>query len=241
MQQRPQNFEEVRDEPEVTLPAPRFDADEARRAHPVVPLSEARAFARARRTRTGGVPSRHLLLALLAVALLALFALGGVLALRRAHTKTPPPDAAEAAQDSQAAQADAAPQQTASAPSDNALPQKDATAQGNTPAQTPSAPAPKAADEEQTTEQKTEDRAAAHAREERATRPRRAEESGPPPLASRAGRGEVGGEDLEHRGRLKEHDARDLDADEKEALKAAGHAKKGEARLVDVLVGRPRP
>jgi cytoskeletal protein RodZ len=242
MQERPQNFEEVGDDPEVRLPSPRFDADEARRAHPVVPLSEAQAFvpARPRRTRFGGVPRRHLLLALLAVVLLSLFAFGGVLALRRAHTKTPVPN--EAAQDSQATQSDAAPQQTAPAPPHDALPQADATnAQENTSAQTPSAPAPKAADEEQTGDQKTEDSAAARAREERAAHSRRAEESGPPPFASRAGRGEVGGEDLEHRGRLKEHDARDPDADEKEALRAGKHAKKGQARLVDVLVGRPRP
>jgi hypothetical protein len=250
MQERPQNFEEVGDGPKVTLPSPRFDADEARRAHPVVPLSEVQTFApaRARRTRFGGVPRRHLLLALLAFVLLALFAFGGVLALHRSHSKTPAPVPNEAAQDNQTTQPDAAPQQTAPAPPADALPQTGATsaqenskAQEKNSAQTPSAPAPAVADEEQTGGQKTEESAAPREREERATRPRRAEESGPPPVASRAGRGEVGGEEIEHRGRLKEHDARDLDADEKEALKAGRHAKKGQARLVDVLVGRPRP
>jgi hypothetical protein len=244
MQGRPQNFEEVGNEPKVTLPSPRFDADEARRAHPVVPLSEAQTFApaRARRTRFVGVPRRHLLLALLAVVLLALFAFGGVLALRRSHAKTPAPVPNEAAQDNQTTQADTAPQQTAPAPPADALPQTGATnAQENTSAQTPRAPAPADADEEQAGGQKTEESAAPREREERATRARRAEESAPPTVVSRAGRGEVGGEDFEHRGRLKGHDARDLDPDEKEALKAGRHAKKGQARLVDVLVGRPRP
>lgn len=149
MQERPQNFEEVGDDPKVSLPSPRFDADEARRAHPVVPLSEARAFARARRTLRGGVPRRRSLLALLAVALLSLFAFGGVLALRRAHTKTPAPVSAEAEQAGQATRADTATQQAAPAPPGDALPQADATnaqentkAQEKTSAQTPSAPAP---------------------------------------------------------------------------------------------------
>ena len=248
MQERPQNFEEVGNEPKVTLPSPRFDADEARRAHPVVPLSEAQTFVPTRRTLSGGVPRRHLLFALLAVVLLVLFAFGGVLALRRSHAKTPAPIPDEAAQGSQSAQPDAAPQQAAPAPPANLPPQTNATsaqenskAQENTSAQTPSAPAPADADKEQTGETKTEDRAASRTREERTTHARRAEESGPPSLASRTEGGEVGGEDLEHRGRLKEHDARDLDPDEKEALKAGKHAKKGQARLVDVLVGRPRP
>ena len=40
MPERPQNFDEVGDESEVTLATPRFDADEARHANPVVPLEE---------------------------------------------------------------------------------------------------------------------------------------------------------------------------------------------------------
>jgi hypothetical protein len=250
MQERPQNFEEVGNEPKVTLPSPRFDADEARRAHPVVPLSEAQTFApaRVRRTRFVGVPRRHLLLALFAVVLLVLFAFGGVLALRHSHARTPAPVPDEAAQDNGTTQPDAASQQTANAPPADAPPQTNASsaqgnskAQENNSAQTPSASAPAVADEEQAGGQKTEESAAPREREESATRARRVEESGPPSVASRAGRGEVGGEEIERRGHFKGHDARDLDPDEKEALKAGRHAKKGQARLVDVLVGRPRP
>ncbi|MDQ3918604.1 MAG: hypothetical protein M3348_09015 [Acidobacteriota bacterium] len=231
MQERPQNFGEVTDDPEVTLATPRFDADEARRAHPVVPLSEAGALTRRTRFRDGA--RRHLPLTLLALALFSAVTFGGILALRRSHANAPVSDAA--AQDGQPTQTDATPPQSAPAQADAA------NAQENSTAQTPSAPAPNAADEEKTSEQKTEDRASARAREERAAHARRGEESLAQPVASRAGRREAGGEEIEHRGRLKDYDARDLDADEKEALKAGRHAKKGEARLVDVLVGRPRP
>src|SRR5215218_500103 len=45
MKERPENFNAVEDDAEATLVAPRFDAEEARHAHPVVPLAEARTHA----------------------------------------------------------------------------------------------------------------------------------------------------------------------------------------------------
>jgi hypothetical protein len=42
MQERPKNFNAAENESEATLVTPRFDAEEARHAHPVVPLAETR-------------------------------------------------------------------------------------------------------------------------------------------------------------------------------------------------------
>src|SRR5947209_3584568 len=130
MQERPQNFDGVDDESEVTLAAPRFDADEARRAHPVVPLEEIPAGRHAVRGRAlfrvGA--RRRWPLSLLAAALLAVAAFGGIVALRRAHTATPAPASADAAQNQQPPQADTktdtTPAETAAAPA-----QTDASAQ----------------------------------------------------------------------------------------------------------------
>lgn len=77
MSQRPENFKAVDEDPDATLIAPRFDADDARRANPVVPLAEAPA--RARRARA---PRRSWMPALLAVVLLAFAALGGAVAMK---------------------------------------------------------------------------------------------------------------------------------------------------------------
>ncbi|MCA1619352.1 MAG: hypothetical protein LC795_08600, partial [Acidobacteria bacterium] len=76
MRQRPENFNPADGDPEATLVAPRFDDEEARRAHPVVPLAAAHARAphagaRARRGARRSWPP-----ALLAVALLAAVAVG---------------------------------------------------------------------------------------------------------------------------------------------------------------------
>ena len=87
MQERPENFNDAGDDREATLVAPRFDAEEARRAHPVVPLAEAREpRVKHRRARRG--MQRPWPPALLAVALLVGVAVGGVIAskvLRRAQ------------------------------------------------------------------------------------------------------------------------------------------------------------
>src|SRR5437588_291939 len=116
MQERSHNFEEGTDESEVTLAAPRFDADEARHAHPVVPLDEVPAGtdARAGRAPYRGGARRQWPLSLIVVALLASAALGGVATkvLHRAHTTpTPAPVSADAARDRQP-QTDTAPTQT---------------------------------------------------------------------------------------------------------------------------------
>jgi type IV secretory pathway VirB10-like protein len=102
MRQRPENFNPAGEDPDETLIAPRFDADDARRAHPVVPLVEApRPEPRARRRRRSWTP------ALLAVALFAAAALGGAVATK--FTQSP---RAEQAQE----QTQAAPVQTTEAP-----------------------------------------------------------------------------------------------------------------------------
>ncbi|HEX7315929.1 MAG TPA: hypothetical protein VF297_18580 [Pyrinomonadaceae bacterium] len=90
MQQRPENFETAKD-PEATLVSPRFDANDARRAHPVVPLAEAPEPTHyAPRARRAQGPRRAWTPALLAVALLAVAAVGGAVATKvmqgpRAH------------------------------------------------------------------------------------------------------------------------------------------------------------
>ena len=92
MRQRPENFNPAGGDPEATLVAPRFDDEEARRAHPVVPLAAAHApyaGARARRdTRLSWPP------ALLAVALLAAVAVGAVASMVLRRTPSNPPAAA---------------------------------------------------------------------------------------------------------------------------------------------------
>jgi len=235
MQEPAHNFEEGGDESEVTLASPRFDAEEARHAHPVVPLEEVPAgrYAGGGRARFRGGARRRWPLSLIVVALLAVAALGAVAAqvLRRAHTSTTPAPAS-AAQGGQPTQTDTTPTQTVAAP-----PQKDAAAQPQ------SAPASTAAGEEKAdaTEEKTEGRAPGRTREERAAHTRHDEEVLPPPEAARAERRGVDGEGVEQRGHLKGRDGRDEARDEKEARKDSKHPKKGGARLVDVIVGPSRP
>ena len=79
MKQRPENLEAAED-PEATLVAPRFDADDARRANPVIRLAEAteRTQYAPRVWRARGA-RRSWMTALLAVALLAVAAIGGAL------------------------------------------------------------------------------------------------------------------------------------------------------------------
>src|SRR5947209_1723052 len=227
MQERSHNFEEGTDESEVTLAAPRFDADEARHAHPVVPLDEVPAGtdARAGRAPYRGGARRQWPLSLIVVALLAAAALGAVATkvLHRAHTTpTPAPVSADAARDRQP--------QTDTAPT-----QEDATA-----AQQRSAPAPTAASEEKAAAgaEKTEERTPRRTRKERAARPGRGEEIQQPPEAARVERREADGGDVERRGHFKGRDGRD---EERDSRKASKHQKIGRRRVVDVIVGSPRP
>lgn len=110
MQQRPENFRAAGEDPEATLVTPRFDADDARHAHPVVPLTEAPARAsdpNGQRTRPVRSSRRTWASALLAVALLAVAAIGGALV-----TKVLQRPNAERVQE----QTQTAPAQTAEAP-----------------------------------------------------------------------------------------------------------------------------
>jgi len=98
MQERPENFNHAGDDAEATLVTPRFDAEEARHAHPVVPLAEAQTAAptvnsraHVRRGLRHSWPP-----ALLAVALLAVFAAGGVVASKVLRRTQPNPAAAQA-------------------------------------------------------------------------------------------------------------------------------------------------
>jgi hypothetical protein len=94
MQEQPQNLNDTSDDTEATLVTPRFDAEEARRAHPVVPLAEAREpvvnHPRARRGVRRTWPP-----ALLAIALLVGVAVGGGVASKVLRRTQPTPDAAQ--------------------------------------------------------------------------------------------------------------------------------------------------
>ncbi|HEX8503507.1 MAG TPA: hypothetical protein VF659_23185 [Pyrinomonadaceae bacterium] len=209
MQERPENFNAGADDPEATLVAPRFDADEARRAHPVIPLAEARERAhyagpRARRGLRRPWPP-----ALLAVVLLAVFAAGGVFASKVLRPTQPAPD--DAAQTPAAV----APVRAAEAPPETETP--------------PPAPPREVADA------KPETRAPRSARQRRAEDPggpARAEG------ARRDAEDFVGDEDEGRRdGKRGKGRARIEDGDgEKELRRAIKKAKDKAPRLVDVLV-----
>ncbi|HEX8150734.1 MAG TPA: hypothetical protein VF591_26355 [Pyrinomonadaceae bacterium] len=109
MRQRPENFNPAGEDPEATLVAPRFDADDARRAHPVVPLAEAHA-SRGARAHT---PRRSWANALLAVVLLAVAALGGAVATK--FMQSPREERGQEVEQVQE-RTQAAPAQTAEAP-----------------------------------------------------------------------------------------------------------------------------
>ena len=117
MQERPENFNDTGGDPEATLITPRFDAEEARRAHPVVPLAEAHdPFVNQPRARARRGLRRPWPPALLAVALLAVFAAGGVVASKVLRRTQPNPAAAQAPAalaPAQAAEAPAPPETTA--------------------------------------------------------------------------------------------------------------------------------
>ena len=116
MRERPENFNDAGGDPEATLVTPRFDAEEARRAHPVVPLAEAHdPFVNRPRARARRGPRRPWPPALLAVALLAVFAAGGVVASKVLRRTQPSPAAAQAP-------AAVAPVQAAEAPTEPQTP-----------------------------------------------------------------------------------------------------------------------
>lgn len=95
MQENPRQFED----PDATLASPRFDAHDAQRAHPVVPLDEVRER-KATRNRIASHARRPWLLTLVVVSLLAVVAVAGIATkvLRRAHTPDAAPSTDAAAQ-----------------------------------------------------------------------------------------------------------------------------------------------
>ena len=131
MQGRPENFYAPGEDPEATLVTPRFDAEEERRAHPVVPLAEAPARASyadaPRRVRVRG-PRRSWTPALLAVALLVVAAVGG--AVTTNFMRSP---RAERVQE----QTQAAPVQAAEAPPHTSTPVAAEAPREDTPAASP--------------------------------------------------------------------------------------------------------
>ncbi|HEX3559318.1 MAG TPA: hypothetical protein VHU19_08935 [Pyrinomonadaceae bacterium] len=247
MQERSHKIEEGTGESEVTLAAPRFDASEARQAHPVVPLDEmpAGSYAGAGRAPYRVGARRQWPLSLIVVALLAAAALGAVATKvlhRTPSTQTHASDAA--AQEAQQPQTNTAPAQANTVPAQiNTIPAQTAAnaPQADASAQTRTAPAQTAASEEKNTAaaEKSEGSAPGRTREERPVRARRDAESLQPPAdAARVERRENDGEDGEQHGHFR---GRDEGRDEKDSRRESKHQKKGGARLVDVLVGSPHP
>jgi hypothetical protein len=220
MQERPENFNAAGGESEATLVAPRFDAEEARHAHPVVPLAEAptrapfvTSRARARRGLRLSWPP-----ALLAVALLAAAAVGGAVATKVFRTPQPNPAAA--------AQAPAAPD-----PAPTAETPAEAPPEAQAP---PAAAAPR--EETQANQQPPRTSPVRDGAEEEA----RAAAAVPPRIRRDDGKA-FEGEDESRRGRGKGREsrrAREEDDVEKEIRKTLKDAKGKAPRLVDVITSR---
>jgi hypothetical protein len=220
MQERPEKFNAAKGESEATLVAPRFDAEEARRAHPVVPLAEARpraplADARAH-PRGGG--RRSLTPALIAVALLASAAVGGAVATKVFPGPQSDPAAAQAP-------AEAAPAQAAEVAAE-------VQARPETP---PTADVPREVVDTPREEAGTKP----EARTPRVTRARRAEDAGVPARveAVRDQAEDFEGVDEGRRGRGRgKRRERVEDDGEKEMRRVLKRAKDKAPRLIDVLV-----
>jgi hypothetical protein len=226
MQERPQNIDGMGEDPEATLVAPRFDAEEARRAHPVVPLVETNtraSFANAPVWLRRG-PRRSWPTAMLAVVMLAAAAAGGALATKVLRPQASAPVQTEAAPvqtEVTPAQAEAAPAASPTGDASQPLPTKEARQSQE------ASPAPQAPPEE--------------ARAKQTPRESRERESEAGMLAAPAAILRRAAEDSddkgdERRGRGKRRERGDDEA-EKEMRKALKHAKGKAPRLVDVLTG----
>ena len=223
MQERSQNFSIKNEESnnfnaegDATLVSPRFDADDARHAHPVVPLDAVRARRYGAKARTSLRSLRHSWpLTTLVVALLAVVAVGGVAAIRRAHRT---PDAPASSPAPSPASSDAAPARQSDAPTHS-----DAAARAAT---TPH--------EDAQAEQHT----ARTPRDERAER----DEKILAPVEAARGAGEDSkGEDEGRRDRGERGDKhRKHEGDERESREGLKHSGKKVPRLVDVITGPPR-
>lgn len=243
MQQRPQNFEDVDGDPEATLITPRFDAEEARRASPVVPLPGTHArtpffaahagtpFTEAQRgapyvnahvaPRRG--PRRSWPTALIAVALLAAVAAGAVVAttvLRRPLSSEPAQTESNAPAQTEAAPA---PSQTEAAPAHTA----------DVPQPQEASPASEAPREEARVRRPSRQPREARGREGMILAPaeivRGDDEDSDDRDRERRGRGRDG---------RRERDDDEAEKEMRKALKRAKEHAKGKApRLVDVLTG----
>jgi hypothetical protein len=243
MQERPQNFDGMGEDPESTLVAPRFDAEEARRAHPVVPLVETQGrgpYVNAGVWPRRG-PRRSWPTALLAIVLLAAAAAGGALAtkvLRRPQASAPAQTEAAPAQTD--ATTEAAPAQTESVPThaDGAAAQAQAEA---APAPSQSADAPRTEQASPAPQAPSEEaRVKRHSRAPRESREREREAgmiAAPAEIPRRAAEDSDDRDEGHHgRGREKRRERGDDEA-EKEIRKALKHSKGKAPRLVDVLTG----
>lgn len=216
MQQRPERFNTADGDSEATLVAPRFDDEEARRAHPVVPLAEAGAHAPHARAYARRGPRRSWPTALLAVALLAVAAVGGAVASMYMRRTPSTPTAAQEP-------AAVAPAQAAEVPAQVEPPPAVATTRevaDTTPRMVADA--------------KPETRAPRDAQARR-------DEAAPVRARNEAALGERESSEDEDRGRRGKRERRrerggDEDEAEKEMRKVLKRAKDKAPRLVDVLV-----
>ena len=209
------NFNAESDESDATLVSPRFDADDARHAHPVVPLDAVRARRYGAKARTTVRSLRHSWPpTTLVVALLAAVAVGGVAAIRRAHNTPPAPASSPAPSP---ASSDAAPARQSDAPTHS-----DAAA----PVATTS----------------HEDAQAEHApRTPRGARDEREEKIPAPAEVARGGGEDSKGEDEGRRNHGERGDKhRKHEGDERESREGLKHSGKKVPRLVDVITGPPR-
>ncbi|HJQ34925.1 MAG TPA: hypothetical protein VJ866_22440 [Pyrinomonadaceae bacterium] len=229
MQERFDNLEGASEDPEATLVTPRFDAEEARRAHPVVPLAEADASYGSTHVRWRRGPRRSWPTALIAVVMLAAVATAGVVAtkvMRRSYPTAP-------------AQTQAAPAQT------EGMPRQDTPAQVQT-TQAETAPAPSTTNDAPGPEEtsaatqppREEARAKRPSRTPRESREREGEAgvlAAPAEILRRAAADSDEDEDRGGRDREKRRE-RDDDEAEKRMHKALKHSKSKVPRLVDVIV-----
>lgn len=216
MSQRPENFNPADEDPEATLVAPRFDAADAQRAHPVVPLAEAPT--RARRERA---PRRSWMPALLAVALLAVAALGGAVVTM----------VIQGSRAERVREAEQVPEQTPAAPA-RAAEEAPPPPQPSTPAAAKVEPG-----EEASAKPVSRDTQKPASRD---TQTRRTRANAPAPVAVKPPREDADEDEREDRrgrssGRRRERE----DEVEKELRKALRRGKGKAPRLVDVLTASP--
>ena len=214
------NFNAESDEADATLVSPRFDADDARHAHPVVPLDAVRARRYGAKARTTLRSLRHSWpLTTLVVALLAVVAVGGGLAIRRAHSTPPAPASSPASSSiSSPASSDAASARQSDAPA-------------HSDADAPAATTPH---EDAQAEQHT-------ARTSRDARAERDEKILAPVEVARGAGEDSKGEDAGRRNHGERGDKhRKHEGDERESREGLKHSGKKVPRLVDVITGPPR-